>query len=153
VTFSGSARAGVTSTLSPASATIPAHGSVQVSATLTNASVSTGSGAFTLTATDAAAHEETTRFSSGLENFGAPVSVGSVSMTPRPGYGPTGYTIQVSSDGQNWTTMATVSAAASGTTTTTVTPVTAQYLRLVMTGSYQASGETDQIAELDVAGP
>lgn len=88
------------------------------------------------------------------ENFGAPVSIGSVAMTPRPGYGPTAYTIQVSGDGQNWTTVATVtSAGESGTTTTARAPVTAHYLRLLMTGSYQSSGDTDQIAELDVTGP
>jgi len=84
-------------------------------------------------------------------NFGAPVSIASVSMLPRPGYGPKDYTIQTSADGQNWTTDATVTAAAlSGATTTPITPVTAQYIRLEMTDTYQGSGQTDQISELTI---
>lgn len=88
------------------------------------------------------------------EDLGAPVTIGSVTMTPRPGYGPTGYTIQASADGQNWTTAGTVTDAAStGPTTTTVSPVTAQYIRLEMTGTYQGTGETVQVAEVAVAAP
>jgi hypothetical protein len=87
------------------------------------------------------------------ENFGSPVSVGSVTMTPRAGWGPTAYTIQVSPDGTNWTTVATVSAAEDGSTTTSLAPVTTQYLRLVMTGTYQGSGDTDQIEELSISSP
>lgn len=88
------------------------------------------------------------------ENFGALVTIGSVTMTPRPGYGPDNYTIQASTDGQNWTTIATVTPpSATSPVTTTVTPTTAQYLKLVMTGTFQGSGSTDQIAELAVTGP
>jgi predicted alpha-1,2-mannosidase len=209
VTLAGQAPAGVTATLSPATAQIPAGGSVQVTATFGNASASTGTGAFELTATNAAdgfvgagytdlyftsdmalntfgtpfpvasatssqgpyppsqaidGNTSTYWVSGGPSptpstpiefsvNFGAPVTIGSVVITPRPGYGPTAYTIEVSGDGQNWTTVATVADAVNGVSTTTLTPVTAQYLRLVMTGTYQGSGDTVQIAELDVSAP
>lgn len=88
-------------------------------------------------------------------NFGAPVTIASVTMTPRPDrFGPTDYSIQVSPDGQNWTTVATVTGADPvAATTTTFTPVTAQWLRLLITGSHDATDRNVQVAELDVEGP
>jgi hypothetical protein len=86
-------------------------------------------------------------------NFGAPVSIASVTMTPRADYGPTDYTVQVSSDDQNWTTVGTVTGAdATAATTTTFTPVTAQWLRLEITGSHDGTDRNVQVAELDVQG-
>ena len=87
-------------------------------------------------------------------NFGSPVSLASVSVTPRPGYGSPDYTLEASADGQNWTTIAAVTdAASSGATTTAVSATGVQYLRVVMTGTYQGTGLTDQIAELSATGP
>lgn len=74
-----------------------------------------------------------------------------MTVTPRPGYGPTGYTIQSSVDGQGWTTVATVTGApADGPVTATLPATTARYLRLSMTGTHQGTGLTVQLAELTV---
>ena len=86
-------------------------------------------------------------------DFGAPETIGSVTMIPRSGYGPTAYSIQISSDDQAWTTVATVPSAANGTVTTSFTPVTAQYLRLLITGSYDTTDRNVQVAELQPSSP
>lgn len=54
-------------------------------------------------------------------DFGAPVTVGTVTMVPRAGYGPSAYSIQVSNDDQTWTTVADIPSAANGTVTTSFT--------------------------------
>lgn len=213
VTLAGQAPAGVTATTPPVSVSVPANGTTQVNATVTNADTSSGSGTLTLTAT--AANGVTSTATSQLEfsddlalnpygtpwpqasasssqtpyppamavdgdtqtfwvsggpatagsgptpqdpvtfsvDFGAPVTIGSVSMTPRPGYGPTDYSIQTSADGQNWTTLAIVTSAGSTAVTTTVPATTAQWLRLVITGSNDATDRNVQVAELAVMAP
>jgi hypothetical protein len=213
VTLAGQVPAGVTATTPPASVSVPADGTTQVNATVTNADTSSGSGTLTLTAT--AANGVTSTATSRLEfsddlafnpygapwpqasasssqasyppamaidgdtqtswvsggpatagsgptpqdpvtlgvDFGAPVTIGSVTMTPRPGYGPTDYSIQTSTDGQNWTTLTTVTSAAGTAVTTAVPATTAQWLRLVITGSNDATDRNVQVAELAVMAP
>lgn len=86
-------------------------------------------------------------------DFGAPVTFGSVTMTPRPNYGPTNYTIEASTDGQNWTTLATVTSAPNAAVTTTVPATTARWLRLSITGSHDGTDRNVQVAELSATAP
>ena len=86
-------------------------------------------------------------------DFGAPVTVGTVTMVPRAGYGPSAYSIQVSNDDQTWTTVANVPSAANGTVTTSFTPATIRYLRLLITGSHDATDRNVQVAELEPGSP
>jgi beta-glucosidase len=86
-------------------------------------------------------------------DFGAPVTVGTVTMVPRTSYGPSAYSVQVSNDDQTWTTIADVPSAANGTVTTSFTPVTARYLRLLITGSWDATDRNVQVAELEPGAP
>jgi F5/8 type C domain-containing protein len=86
-------------------------------------------------------------------DFGAPVTIGSVTMTPRSGYGPTNYSIQTSTDGQNWTTIATVTSAPNAAVTTAVPSTTAQWLRLLITGSHDGTDRNVQVAELTATAP
>lgn len=69
-------------------------------------------------------------------DFGGEVRVGKVTMVPRIGYGPDAYTIEISSDGDNWTPVAEEPAAVNNTITTTFPPVTARMIRLVIKGSH-----------------
>jgi beta-glucosidase len=86
-------------------------------------------------------------------DFGAPVTVGTVTMVPRTGYGPSAYSIQVSNDDQTWTTVADVPAAANGIVTTSFTPATVRYLRLLITGSHDATDRNVQVSELEPGSP
>ncbi len=86
-------------------------------------------------------------------NFGASVTIASVTMTPRSGYGPTDYSIQTSADGQTWTTIATVTSAPNAAVTTAGTPTTAPWLRLLITGSHDATNRNVQVAELSASAP
>lgn len=81
-------------------------------------------------------------------DFGAPETIGSVIMIPRLAYDPTAYSIQVSSDDLAWSTVATVPSAPNGTVTTSFTPVTAQYLRLLIADSYDTTDRNVQVAVL-----
>lgn len=71
-------------------------------------------------------------------DFGRPVEFSSVAMTPRPNFGPTAYTIEISDDGASWRTVADVAQApASGTVTTALdAPMTATQVRLRITGGW-----------------
>ncbi|HEY3957266.1 MAG TPA: discoidin domain-containing protein [Streptosporangiaceae bacterium] len=213
VSFASQEPSGVTASMSATSASLPADGTAEVTATLANASAATGSGPLTLTATAsngvAATASPLLRFSANMAlnpygtpwpspsasstqaprtpglafdgdtstfwvsggpatagsgptpqnpvtlgvDFGAPVTIGSVTMTPRPGYGPTDYSVQTSADGQNWTTLATVTSAPDAVVTTPVPVTTARYLRLVITGSHDATDRNVQVAELAATAP
>ena len=86
-------------------------------------------------------------------NFGDPVSVGRVIMTPRPNYGPKTYEIQTSMNGRTFTTRATETNIANGSPrTTTFSPVTAQFIQIRVHDSYdtQSPPRNSQIAEFDV---
>jgi hypothetical protein len=85
-------------------------------------------------------------------DFGGPVSVGRVTMTPRVNYGPKTYDVQTSSDGTTWTTRATETNIANATRVTTFAPVSARYVRLNVRDSYdsQSPPRNTQIRELDI---
>jgi hypothetical protein len=213
VSFASQGPSGVTASMSATSASLPADGTAEVTATLANASAATGSGTLTLTATAsngvAVTASPLLHFSADLAlnpygtpwpspsasstqvprtpglafdgdtstfwvsggpatagsgptpqnpvtlgvDFGAPVTVGSVTMTPRPGYGPTDYSVQTSGNGQNWTTLATVTSAPDAAVTTALPATTARYLRLVITGSHDGTDRNVQVAELAATAP
>ena len=85
-------------------------------------------------------------------DFGAPVQVGSVTMTPRTNYGPRAYTVEVSVDGDSWQQVASVPAAANGVaTTSTFPPVVARKLRLRITGGWDATQPPRNVQVSDLA--
>jgi hypothetical protein len=88
-------------------------------------------------------------------DFGHPLSLGSVTMRPRVGYGPKAYQIQVSDDGRTWRTVATVPDAANGPVTTAFPAVTARFLQLSITDSWDRirPPRNVQTAELEVRRP
>lgn len=88
-------------------------------------------------------------------DFGAAVRIASVRMTPRSGYGPRAYSIEVSDDGETWRQVADVPAAANGPVTTTFTPVTARLVRLRITDAYDRvrPPRNVQVAGLEVRAP
>ncbi|WP_395109639.1 discoidin domain-containing protein [Actinomadura sp. SCN-SB] len=88
-------------------------------------------------------------------DFGHPLSLGSVTMRPRTGYGPKAYQIQVSDDGRTWRTVATVPDAANGPVTTAFPAVTARFLQLSITDSWDRirPPRNVQTAELEVRRP
>jgi hypothetical protein len=91
-----------------------------------------------------------------MVDFGAQVSFGSVTMVPRPGYGPTAYTIEISDDGTSWLTVASEPTVANETHTTTFEDALAgRYLRLDITGSWdwQQPPRNVQVASLRVQPP
>jgi hypothetical protein len=69
-------------------------------------------------------------------DLGAPTRIGSITMTPRTGYGPKAYTVEISDDGQTWTQIADEPAAANGPVTTTFDAVTTRWLRIRITDSW-----------------
>lgn len=85
-------------------------------------------------------------------DFGAPVTVGSVTMRPRTNYGPKAYTIEVSQNGETWREVAAVPSAPNGITVTTFSPTEARYLRLKITDSHDPvrPPRNVQVAELEV---
>ena len=89
-------------------------------------------------------------------DHGAPVTIAAVTMVPRARYGPKAYTVEVSTDGQAWTEVASVPAAPNGPSTSTFAePVTARYLRLKITDSWDATRppRNVQVAELEERAP
>jgi hypothetical protein len=86
-------------------------------------------------------------------DLGGPVTIGRVIMTPRSGYGPKTYTIEVSGDGTAWRQVAgEPSAAVSGPTTTTFAPTVARWVRIRITVGWDRGGAARnvQLAELDL---
>jgi hypothetical protein len=86
-------------------------------------------------------------------DFGGPVTIGRAIMTPRSGYGPKTYTIEVSDDGTTWRQVASVaSAASSGPTTTTFAPTVGRWARISITVGWDRGGAARnvQLAELDL---
>ncbi|SPT57177.1 glycosyl hydrolase [Actinomadura madurae] len=69
-------------------------------------------------------------------DFGAPVEVGSVVVGGRSNYGPRDYGIQVSSDGRTWRTVATATDTPKEGGTTAFPKVSARYVRLDITRSW-----------------
>jgi len=89
-------------------------------------------------------------------DHGAPVRIAAVTMVPRVNYGPRAYAVEVSTDGQAWTEVAAVPAAPNGPSTSTFAePVTARYLRLKITDSWDATRppRNVQVAELEERAP
>ncbi|HKC27224.1 MAG TPA: discoidin domain-containing protein, partial [Jatrophihabitans sp.] len=82
-------------------------------------------------------------------DLGHPVTVGSVTVTPRSGYGPKTYDVQVSGDDQSWTTTAQVVNGPNATLRTSFASVTARYVRILMTASYDRTDRNVQVAELE----
>jgi hypothetical protein len=89
-------------------------------------------------------------------DHGVPVTIAAVTMVPRVNYGPKAYAVEVSTDGQTWTEVASVPAAPNGPSTTTFAePVTARYLRLKITDSWDGTRppRNVQVAELEERAP
>jgi hypothetical protein len=89
-------------------------------------------------------------------DHGAPVTIAAVTMVPRVNYGPKAYAVEVSEDGQTWREVANVPAAPNGPSTSTLPePVTARYLRLKITDSwdYVRPPRNVQVAELEERAP
>jgi trehalose/maltose hydrolase-like predicted phosphorylase len=80
-----------------------------------------------------------------------PATVSSVTVTRGLGFGSFSYQVQVSTDGSNWTTVATAPANSTGTDQFSFQPVTAAYVRLVFPGG--AGAAAPDIGELSVSGP
>ena len=85
-------------------------------------------------------------------DLGAPARVGEVTMIPRPGFGPSAYTVEVSRDGETWTQVAEVPAAPNDSATTRFAPVTARHVRLRTTGGWDRvqPPRNVQVAELEL---
>lgn len=83
-------------------------------------------------------------------DLGTSLHVGSVTVKPRTGYGPKSYEVQVSTDGQSWTSVASVVNGPNGPLTTSFAPTSARYVRLLMTGAYDRTNRNVQVAELEV---
>jgi hypothetical protein len=85
-------------------------------------------------------------------DLGAPKRFDTVTMIPRPAFGPRAYTIEVSDDGAGWTEVAAVPAAPDDAVTTSFAPVTARHVRLRMTAAWDRiqPPRNVQIAELEV---
>jgi F5/8 type C domain-containing protein/alpha-galactosidase-like protein len=89
-------------------------------------------------------------------DHGVPVTIAAVTMVPRVNYGPKAYSIEVSEDGQTWKEVASVPAAPNGANTTTFAePLTARYLRLDITDSWDSvrPPRNVQVAELEERAP
>jgi hypothetical protein len=79
-----------------------------------------------------------------------PASVNSVTVTRGPGFGAFSYSVQVSSDGTHWQTVATAAAHSSGIDQFSFAPVAAHYVRLAFPGGSGAA--PPDIGELSVMG-
>lgn len=89
-------------------------------------------------------------------DHGAPVAIETVTMVPRVNYGPKAYAVEVSADGQSWQQIAEVPAAPNAANTTTLPePVTARWLRLRITDSWDRvrPPRNVQVAELQERAP
>lgn len=82
-------------------------------------------------------------------DLGHPEMIGSVTVTPRSGYGPKSYQVQTSNDGENWTTTAQVISGPNAPLRTSFDPVTARYVRILMTAGYDRTDRNVQVAELE----
>lgn len=82
-------------------------------------------------------------------DLGHPESVGSITVVPRTGYGPKTYRVQVSTDGQSWTTAAQVTNGPNAGLRTSFSPATARYVRIFMTAAYDRTDRNVQVAELE----
>jgi hypothetical protein len=79
-----------------------------------------------------------------------------VTMIPRVNFGPRAYTVDVSSDGEDWDEVAAVPAAPNGAVTSAFPTIEARHLRLRITDAYDSvqPPRNVQVAELEVrAGP
>ncbi|HEY3493667.1 MAG TPA: discoidin domain-containing protein [Polyangiaceae bacterium] len=72
-------------------------------------------------------------------DFGEPKTFGTIVMVPRVNFGPTAYTIEVSDDQATWTPIASVPAAPNAAEVTSFEPVTRRFVRLLITGGYDAT--------------
>jgi hypothetical protein len=71
-----------------------------------------------------------------MNDMGASVLIGSVEMIPRVNFGPTALTIELSDDAVTWRTVATVAAVPNGPRNMPITPSSARYVRMSMTGAW-----------------
>jgi hypothetical protein len=85
-------------------------------------------------------------------DFGAPLQIQEVRMTPRVGFGPKAYRIQVSDQDDDWRTVAEVPDVPNAAHTTRFAPTTARKLRLLITDSWDRirPPRNVQVAELAV---
>ncbi|GAA4347297.1 discoidin domain-containing protein [Actinomadura luteofluorescens] len=83
-------------------------------------------------------------------DFGAPVEFGSVVVGGRSNYGPRDYGVQVSSDGRNWRTVATATDTPKEGGTTAFAKVSARYVRLDITRSWDGIGANVQMSGFSV---
>ncbi|MEO3828960.1 glycosyl hydrolase [Actinomadura sp. B10D3] len=83
-------------------------------------------------------------------DFGAPVEIGSVAVGGRSNYGPRDYGIQVSSDGRTWRTVATATDTLKEGGTTTFPKVSARYVRLDITRSWDGIRANVQMSGFSV---
>lgn len=74
--------------------------------------------------------------------------MGKVTVVPRINYGPRTYTIDVSDDGETWTTIAKVASAPNAQTTTSFDQVSTRHVRIRITEGWDA--RTAQVRELVV---
>ncbi len=85
------------------------------------------------------------------EDLGAPVTVGSVTVGGRSNWGVHTYDIQTSLDGTSWQTVASVADAPKTGATSTFPAVSARYVRLRITDSWDdATGANAQISEFEI---
>jgi hypothetical protein len=87
-------------------------------------------------------------------DFGSPTLIGSITVVPRSGYGPTNYTVELSDDGDTWVEVASVSAP-NATSSVEFPAVETQLVRLRITGSYdwQQPPRNVQIRSMIVEAP
>ncbi|TDD87811.1 hypothetical protein E1293_07315 [Actinomadura darangshiensis] len=83
-------------------------------------------------------------------DFGAPVEFGSVVVGGRSSYGPRDYGVQVSSDGRTWRTVATATDTPKEGGTTAFARVSARYVRLDITRSWDGIGANVQMSGFSV---
>ncbi|MEU8122318.1 glycosyl hydrolase [Spirillospora sp. NPDC049024] len=83
-------------------------------------------------------------------DFGAPVEFGSVVVGGRSNYGPRDYGVQVSSDGRTWRTVATAADTPKAGGTTAFPKVSARYVRLDITRSWDGIGANVQMSGFSV---
>lgn len=86
-------------------------------------------------------------------DFGAPVTVGSVTVGGRSNYGARTYDVQTSTDGRHWNTVASVADQPKAGGSVSFAPVTTRYLRLLVTTSWDPTDANVQMSELTVSSP
>ncbi|CNE72557.1 F5/8 type C domain [Mycobacterium tuberculosis] len=83
-------------------------------------------------------------------DFGAPVEFGSVVVGGRSNYGARDYAVQVSSDGRTWRTVATAADTPKAGGTTTFAKVSARYVRIAVTRSWDGIHANVQMSGFSV---